>query len=368
MVRTFWKLQQVHIGLDPSRVVTMRLALPQTQVNDPGAVRQVWDRLLERVQRIPGIEGVAMASGLPPLRPINADDTDIEGYVKKPGGPDQNVSFYQGVSPDYFAMMRVPIVEGRALDGRDGAGAPDAVVINQTMARTFYGNESPIGRRIRRGGSDRWRTIVGIAADVKNAGVDKATGTEVYFPYAQADGVRTMYLLVKTPGDPRSIVGAVRAQILEVDPTLPVAQVRTMSEVIDAATMRPRFLSALLSLFSFVAVGLAAVGIYGVMAYTVAQRTQEFGIRMAIGAATSDVFWLVLSQGMKIGMIGVAFGAVGAFALSRLLRQLLFGIESVDVATFAVTALLLSAVILAACAVPARRATSVDPNVALRYE
>jgi ABC-type antimicrobial peptide transport system permease subunit len=177
-----------------------------------------------------------------------------------------------------------------------------------------------------------------------------------------------MYLLVKTPGDPRSIVGAVRAQILEVDPTLPVAQVRTMSEVIDAATMRPRFLSALLSLFSFVAVGLAAVGIYGVMAYTVAQRTQEFGIRMAIGAATSDVFWLVLSQGMKIGMIGVAFGAVGAFALSRLLRQLLFGIESVDVATFAVTALLLSAVILAACAVPARRATSVDPNVALRYE
>ena len=190
MVRTFWKLQQVNIGLDPSRIMTMRLALPPTQVREPAAVRQLWDRLLERVRMIPGVEAVSLATGLPPMRPLNADDTDIEGYVKKPGGPDQNVSFYQGVSPGYFEMMRVPIIEGRALEARDGTGAPDAVVINRTMARTFYGNESAIGRRIRRGRNDRWRTIVGIAADVKNAGVDKATGTEVYFPYAQADGVR----------------------------------------------------------------------------------------------------------------------------------------------------------------------------------
>lgn len=368
MVRTFWKLQQVNIGLDPNRVITMRLALPQTQVKEPAAVRQLWDRLLERVRVIPGVEAVSLATGLPPTRPLNADDTDIEGYVKKPGGPDQNVSFYQGVSPGYFEMMRVPIIEGRALDARDGTDAPGAVVINQTMARAFYGSESPIGRRIRRGGNGPWRTIVGIAADVKNAGVDKPTGTEVYFPHQQADGVRGAYLLVKTPGDPRSIVSAVRAEIFQLDSTLPVAQVRLMSDVIDAATTRPRFLTVLLSLFSFIAVGLAAVGIYGVMAYTVAQRTQEFGIRMAVGAESSDVLWLVLSQGIKIGLIGVALGAAGAFALTRMLRQLLFGVDSFDPATFLVTAVLLTVVIVAACYVPARRATRVDPMVALRYE
>jgi putative ABC transport system permease protein len=368
MIRTFWKLQQVNIGLDPNRIMTMRLAVPPTQMREPAAVRQLWDRLLERVRLVPGVEAVSLATGLPPIRPINADDTDIEGYVKKPGGPDQNVSFYQGVSAGYFEMMRVPIIDGRALDGRDGTGAPDAVVINQTMARTFYGNESALGRRIRRGGNDRWRTIVGIAADVKNAGVDKATGTEVYFPYAQADGVRGVYLLVKTSGDPRSIVGAVRSEIFQLDPTLPVAQVRPMTEVIEAATMRPRFLTALLSLFSFIAVALAAVGIYGVMAYTVAQRTQEFGIRMAIGAASFDVLWLVLSQGMNLGLLGVALGAAGAFALTRLLRQLLFGIDSFDPTTFLVTALFLIIVIVGACYIPARRATCVDPNVALRYE
>ncbi|MBI2688438.1 MAG: ABC transporter permease [Acidobacteria bacterium] len=368
MVRTFWKLQQVNIGLDPARVITMRLAMSQTQLQKPADVRQLWSRLVERVQAIPGVEAASLATGLPPLRPLNADDTDIEGYVKKPGGPDANVSFYQGVGPGYFEMMRVPIIEGRALDARDGTDAPGAVVINQTMARAFYGNESPIGRRLRRGRNDRWRTIAGVAADVKNAGVDKPTGTEVYFPYVQADGVRNIYLLVKTPGDPRSIVGTVRAQIFQLDPTLPVAQVRLMSEVIDAATTRPRFLTVLLSLFSLIALALAAVGIYGVMAYTVAQRTQEFGIRMAIGAGSSDVLWMVLSQGMTIGLIGVGFGAAGAFALTRLLRQLLFGIDSFDPATFAITALVLTVVILAACYIPARRATRVDPIVALRYE
>jgi putative ABC transport system permease protein len=368
MVRTFWKLQQVNIGLDPARILTMRLAVPQTQAPEPAAVRQLWDRLVERIRLVPGIEAVSLATGLPPIRPLNADDTDIEGYVKKPGGPDQNVSFYQGVAPGYFEMMRVPIVEGRAFDARDGTGAPEVVVINQTMARAFYGNDSPIGRRIRRGGNGPWRTIVGIAADVKNAGVDKPTGTEVYFPYTQADGVRGMYLLIKTPGDPRSVISAVRSEVFQLDPTIPVAQVRLMSDVIDAATTRPRFLTVLLSLFSFIAVALAAVGIYGVMAYTVAQRTREFGIRMAIGAGSSDVLWLVLSQGMKIGLIGIALGAAGALVLTRLLRQLLFGVDSFDPATFTVTALLLTIVIMAASYIPARRATRVDPMVALRYE
>lgn len=368
MVRTFWKLQQVNIGLDPSRVVTMRVAVPPTQMPEPAAVRQLWDRLQARVQSVPGVEAVSLASGLPPMRPLNANDTEIEGYVKKPGGPDSNISFYMGVSPGYFEMMRIPILEGRALDIRDTADANGAVVVNQTMARAFYGTDSPIGRRIRRGRNDGWRTIVGVAADVKNAGVDKLAGTEIYFPYQQADGVRGMFLLVKTTASPQAIVSAVRSQIAQVDRTLPVSQVLPMSDVIDAATTRPRFLTVLLSLFSFIAVSLAAVGIYGVMAYTVAQRTQEFGIRMAVGAESVDVLWLVLSQGMKIGLTGVALGAAGAFGLTRLLRQLLFGIDSYDPATFVVTGMLLTFVILAACYIPARRATRIDPIVALRYE
>ena len=370
MVRTFWKLQQVNIGLNPSRVVTMRVALPQAQYAQMPAVKQLWSRLLERVNALPGVESASLVAGLAPLRALNANDTQIEGYVKTEGGPDQNVDYYQGVAPEYFEMMRIPIIEGRAFDSRDGADANRVVIINQTMARTFYGSQSPIGRRVRED-SDKvpWRTIIGVAADVKNGGIDKPTGTELYFPYTQADGgIRTMYLAVKTVGDPQQIVSAVRAQVNALDPSLPVAQIRLMEDVISAANARPRFLTVLLSVFSFIALGLAAVGIYGVMAFMVARRTQEFGIRMAIGAGPRDVLNLVLGQGAKIGLVGVAVGALGALVLTRFVRQLLFGVESFDPLTFVVTALVLTVVVLAACYVPARRATRVDPMVALRYE
>lgn len=370
MVRTFWKLQQVHIGLDPTRIVTMRLSLPQGQYAEAPAVRQLWTRLLERVRTTPGVESASTVSGLPPLRPINANDIKVEGYVKSPGGPDENVDYFQVVAPGYFEMMHIPVMEGRAFDGRDGADSPPVVVINRTMAQAFYGNQSPIGRRIRSGGNnDPMRTIVGVVADVKNGGIDKPTGTELYFPYTQADnGARSLHLAVKTVGDPQQIVSSVRRQVNELDPALPIAQVRLMEDVISAANARPRFLTVLLSTFSFVALALAAVGIYGVMSFMVARRTQEFGIRMAIGAGPSDVLNLVLGQGMKIGLIGVALGALGAFVLTGLIRQLLFGVESFDPLTFGATALLLTLVVLAACYIPARRATRVDPMVALRYE
>ncbi|MEX2261665.1 MAG: ABC transporter permease [Bryobacteraceae bacterium] len=370
MVRTFWKLQQVNIGLDPSRVITMRLALPMAQYTQWTAVRQLWARLLEGVTAIPGVESASLVSGLAPVRQLNANDTEIEGYVKSPGGPDENVDYYQYVSPGYFEMLRIPIVEGRAFDARDGYGANKAAIINRTLARTFYGNQSPIGRRIRESSSTApWRTIVGVAADVKNGGIDKPTRTELYFPYSQVDGgIRSMYLAIRAVGDPRRIVSAVRAQTVGLDPSLPIAQVRLMEDVIAAANVQPRFLTLLLSLFSVIALALAAVGIYGVMAFVVARRTQEFGIRMAIGAGHADILNLVLGQGMRIGLIGVALGALGAFALTRFIRQLLFGIESFDPLTFGATAALLMAVVLAASYIPARRATRVDPVVALRYE
>ncbi|HZQ54336.1 MAG TPA: ABC transporter permease [Bryobacteraceae bacterium] len=369
MVRTFWKLQQVNIGLDPARVITMRLALPQAQYTQLPAVKQLWTRLLERVNALPGVQSAAVLSGLPPLRPLNANDIQIEGYVKKPGGPDQNVDYDQAVSPGYFEMLHIPMVEGRAFDARDGASSNDVAIINLTMARAFYGNQSPIGRRIREDRDTPWCTIVGVAADVKNGGIDKPTGTEIYFPYSQVNGgIRALYIAVKTSGDPQRIVSAVRRRVAELDPSLPIAQVRLMEDVIAAANARPRFLTVLLALFSFVAVSLAAVGIYGVMAFLVAQRTREFGIRMAIGAEPADVLALVLAQGMRMGLTGVAFGAFGAFILTRFIRQLLFAVQSFDPLTFLSTAAILTLVIAAACYIPARRATRVDPMIALRYE
>jgi len=370
MVRTFWKLQQVNIGLDPSRVVTMRLSLPQGQYAQIPAVKQLWSRLLERVTAIPGVQSAAVVSGLAPLRPLNANDIQIEGYVKKPGGPDQNVDYDQAVSPGYFEMLRIPMLEGRTFDSRDGANGNKVAIINLTMARTFYGTQSPIGRRIREGsGTDPWFTIVGVAGDVKNGGIDKPTGTEIYFPYSQVGGgIRSLFLAIKTSGDPQRILPTARRQVADLDPSLPIAQVRLMEDVIAAANARPRFLTVLLSLFSFIALGLAAVGIYGVMAFLVAQRTREFGIRMAIGAVPGDVLGLVLAQGLRMGLTGVAVGALGAVVLTRFMRQLLFAVQSFDPLTFVATAVLLTLVIVAACYLPARRATRVDPMVALRYE
>jgi putative ABC transport system permease protein len=300
---------------------------------------------------------------------LNADDIQVEGYVKKPDGPDQNVDYDQATSPGYFELLHIPMIEGRAFDARDGANANRVAIINLTMARAFYGNQSPIGRRIREDRDMPWHTIVGVAADVKNGGIDKPTGTELYFPYSQINGgIRTLYLVVKTSGDPQRIVSAVRRQVAELDPSLPIAQVRLMEDVIAAANARPRFLTVLLTLFSFVALSLAAVGIYGVMAFLVAQRTREFGIRMAIGAVPADVLGLVLAYGMRLGLAGVALGAFGAFVLTRFIRQLLFAVQSFDPLTFLTTAAVLTLVILAACYIPARRATRVDPMIALRYE
>ena len=370
MVRTFWNLQAVNIGLDPSRVVTMRLTLPEKQYARPSDVRQLWSGLLDRVKGIPGVQSASIASGLAPMRPLNANDMQIEGYVKKAGGPDQNVDFDQLVAPGYFEMFHIPLIEGRGFDERDGADSNKVVVVNATFARTFYGSESPLGRRIREDSADApWRTIVGVAADVKNGGIDKPTGTELYLPFTQSDeGARSVYLLVKAARDGAQIVPAIRRQVAELDSSLPIAQVRLMDDVIASANARPRFLTVLLSMFSFVALTLASVGIYGVMSFMVARRTQEFGIRMAIGAGPENVLRLVLAQGLQIGFIGVAFGLGGAFVLTRFIRQLLFGVPAFDPVTFAATAAMLMVVIACACYFPARRATKVDPMVALRYE
>ena len=370
MIRAFWKLQEVHSGIQPDRLLTMRVALPQPVYPDNARLRQFWTRVQERLAVLPGVESATAMSGLPPIRQINANDTQIEGWVQRPGGPIQNIDYWQITGRRYFETMGIRLIEGRYFDDRDGDGAPLTVIVNQTTARAYWPGQSAVGHRVKPGFQGEWRTVVGVVDDVKNAGLDKPTGTELYIPTLQSAGfgLRAGSVVIRTKGDPAAIVGAARGVIRDIDASLPVSAIRTMDDVMSVAQARPRFLTLLLTLFAGVALVLAAVGIYGVISYSVAQRTSEFGIRMAIGAGPRDVLRMVLSQGLTLGGIGVLIGIAGALALTRLIRGLLFGISSFDPLTFIVMAALLIAVTLAACWAPAWRATRVDPTVALRYE
>jgi predicted permease len=371
MLRAFWKLQEVHTGLRAADVLTMRVSLPGGTYTDNARITDLWTRFESRLTNLPGVQSAALVSGLAPLRPPNMNDTDIEGFVIKEGGPIQNVDFYQSVSKDYFATMRISLIDGRTFESRDVQDAPEVAIVNKTMAATFWPNQNALGRRVRPGGNKTWCTIIGIVDDVKNAGLDRPAGTEIYLPYRQpsGQGYTDMYVVMRAQGgDPRMLTSAVREQLGEIDPALPVADVRLMEDVLSRAQARPRFLTLLLSLFSFVALAIATVGIYGVVSYSVARRTKEFGLRMVLGAQGRDVLGLVMKQGAGMVAIGIVAGLVIAFALTRLMASLLFGVTATDLPTFAGVTVLLFAVALAACYLPARRATRVDPIQTLRYE
>ena len=372
MLRAFWNLQQVNIGLETSRLLTINLALPSASYSTHERGEQFWKAIGDRVAALPGVASSSFMTGLPPVRPVNANDTGIEGFVPRPDGPIQNIDYYQTVGDRFFETMRIPLLEGRFFDARDGANAPLTLVVNQTLARTFWPGESAIGHRMKPqfGPKNEWRTVVGVVADVKNAGVDKPTGTEMYLPYRQDPRLAagSGYLVLKTTADPVSLINSVRREVAQLDASLPLSKIRTMDEVISAANSRPRFLTMLLSLFAVVALMLAAVGLYGVISYTVAQRTHEFGIRMALGAGQGEVLGLVMKRGLTLALAGITLGAAGAFALAVLLRGLVFGIGGFEPLTFAAMAALLATITILACYFPARRATKVDPMIALRYE
>ncbi len=370
MIRAFWKLQEVHSGIQPDRLLSMRIALVSPIYRPGTQVQQFWTSVQQRMAALPGVESATFMSGLPPMRQIMANDTQIEGWVKREGGPIQNMDYWQFTGPRFFETMGIRLIEGRYLDQRDGDGAPLAVVMNQTTARAYWPGQSAIGHRVKPGFQGDWRTVVGVVEDVKNAGLDKPTATELYIPAAQAVGfgIRNGYAVLRTKGDPAQMSGPARRVIHDIDSSLPVFSLLTMDDVLSTAQARPRFLTLLLTVFAGVALVLAAVGIYGVISYSVAQRTNEFGIRIAMGAAPRDVLGMVLGQGLMLGAIGVLLGAAGALALTKRIQGLLFGISSFDPLTFVVMAVALIAVALAACWVPARRATRVDPMVALRYE
>jgi putative ABC transport system permease protein len=371
MVKAFWRLQQVNAGINPENILTLRLSLPGTAYRDSTSVASFYERLVSQAGALPGVISAAVASGLPPERPINANDTQIENFVPRPGGPIQNIDYWNSVTPRYFETTGAKLVEGRFLRDSDNSMAVNpVVVVNLTLARTFWPNESAIGHRLRPFSSNPdnpWMTVVGVVADIKNAGIDRPSGTELYFPFVRQTR-NASYLLLRTRNDPLALVGAVRNEIRLLDRSLPISNLRTMDEVMSTSRARPRFLTLLLTLFSSVALLLAALGIYGVISYSVEQRTNEIGIRMALGAQSADVLKLVTRTGVQLAVAGTLIGAAGAFALTRTLSGLLFGVSEMDPGTFAAMAAVLVAVTLLACYIPARRASKVDPLIALRYE
>jgi putative ABC transport system permease protein len=333
-------------------------------------INSFWSRLEDRMRNLPGVRSAAIVSGLPPLRPPNMNDTHIEGFVRREGGPIENIDYYQVVSKDYFQTMGIRLMDGRLFDARDTSSSPDVIIINQTLARTFYGNESPIGRRIQPNMNGAMCTVIGVVEDVKNAGIDRPAGTELYLPYTQkhGNGNNDAFVVLRSNGDASSLASAVRQEVQAIDPTIPVSHVRLMEDVLSSAQSRPRFLTLLLSLFSGIALVIATVGIYGVISYSVARRSKEFGLRMALGARPTNILGLVLKQGVLLTGIGVVVGLIAALILTRLMASLLFGVSSTDPITYLGVSALLAAVAIIATYIPARRATLVDPIKILRYE
>jgi putative ABC transport system permease protein len=365
-------LQQVNTGFDPAGVVSFSLNLPRVKYK-PAEALQFVNALEQKLSTTPGVTAVSIASGLPPLRRINANDTEIEGYQQTPDSPAQNVDYWNVVGNDYFKAMKIRSLEGRTFESQDdNPNAMPVVVVNQALAKRFW-TGSPVGRRVNPGFSNPkvWFTIVGVVEDTKNAGMDKPAGPELYF---EAPQIAKQFLggnvnfVVRAANDSTPLESSIRNVVHELDSSLPVYNLRSMNEVVSKSMVQPRFLALLLATFSGIALFLAAIGIYGVMAYSVAQRTQEIGVRMALGARPLHVLRLVLGQSLGMLLIGIVIGLAGAFALTRLMRTLLFEITATDPLTYVTVIGLLTVVALLACYIPARRAAKVDPLIALRYE
>jgi predicted permease len=373
LLRSFWNLMKVDAGFNRSRLVTFGLVLPAATYQSPQSVVDFFRRVTSDLAAVPGVQSAAAMQGLPPLRQVNANDTDFDGYTAPPEGPFENVDYYQNVTPTYLTTMGIPLVEGRDFALSDvSSGA--VVLVNETLARTFFPKQSVIGRRVRPGfGQQPWFTIVGVVRDVKQGGVAQKTGTELYFLVDQGPRVvnnapRNMNVVVRSTLPIESLSADIRRLVRSMDPTLPIVRLRTMEEVFAETVSRPRFLAQLLGIFAGLALALAAIGTYGILSYSVTERRREIGIHMALGATRAEVLRMILGQGMRVSLVGLAAGVAASVTLTRLLQTQLFNVRPSDPATMAAVVGFIALVALVACYIPASRATRVDPMVVLRDE
>lgn len=367
MIRSFSRLQQVDPGFKADNVLTMELSLPQSRFNESEQQAAIFFReVVGRIGTLPGVEAVGATWILPMSGSGAGTGFEIEGYTPAPN--ERTNTAFSSISPRYFETMSIPVVRGRAFTETDTAEAQGVAIINDAFARRYFASEDPIGRRIRpRGDENDWLTIIGVVGSVRQIGLAEEPRAEMFLSYLQSP-VPFMNVVIRTNADPMNLIAAVRREVWAVNPNQPVANVSTMNELVANSVARTRFNTLLLQLFAAVALALAIVGLYGVMAYSVAQRTHEIGLRMALGAQGRDVLKMVVKQGMILVLIGIAIGLAAAFALTRLMATLLYGVSATDPVTFIGIALLLIAAAFVACYIPARRATKIDPMVALRYE
>ena len=376
LLRSFAQLQRTESGLaQPEQVLTARVSLPAERYANPAAVADFYERTAERLNALRGVRAAGAISHLPIAQWGTSGDIQIVGRDPFPPGQAPLVEF-RAVAGDYFATAGVPLIAGRDLDARDGAGAPGAVLINRTLARHVWNSEhEALGAQIK--GGDEPVTVVGVVADVRQAGLDRPSRPEMYYSVAQAPNngqpggnlAQSGNLVVRASAEnPNALIESMRAAVREIDPTLPLFQIQTLNTVISESVADRRLNGVLLGTFAAIALGLAALGLYGVMAYSVTQRTRELGIRVALGAQRGDVSRLVIGGGMKLAAIGCAIGLLAALGLTRLLESLLYGVAPTDPLTFGAVVLLLGIVALLANYIPARRAVRVDPMVALRHE
>ena len=367
LLQSFLKLQSVPPGFNPARVLTFELGLPKARFEEQLARASLVEQLCERLQALPGVEAAGATNNLPMSGGLNLG-FEIEGRPPLRPGQFQTAEV-ASVTPDYLKAMQITMLAGRPFDRRDTRDAAPVCLINEELARRHFANENPIGKRLVRmlNPNTSWE-IVGVYQGIRHHGLAEQARPGIFVSYAQRPVGFTVSLALRTTGDPLSLVGAASGAVREVDKDLPVTKLRTMESVVSSSIAQPRFRSLLLGLFGALAVALAAVGVYGVISYSVTQRTHEFGIRMALGAQTGDVLRLVAREGMLLVACGIGLGVVGALGLTRVIATLLFGVKPTDLMTFAAVVVALGGIGLLACVIPARRATKVDPIEALRRE
>jgi putative ABC transport system permease protein len=366
LIKSFAQLLKVDTGFVSDNLLTANVGF--IDYKDPARRAAVAREVLDRIKALPGVQSVGGGTGLPPITPQRGTRFSIQGLSNDDA--EQRSAYFLAVSPDYFEALGTPVSAGRPFNDRDQAETAKVVIINRSLARRLFPNESAVGKRlqlINPEQSDEWREIVGVVNDVRYSGLDDPSDASIYTPFSQTPGLWN-YLMIRTTVPAQSIVQSVRQTVVSISTNLEPANFQTMDQLVSQSVAQPRFYALLLTAFALLALILAIVGIYGVVSYSVTQRTHEIGIRMALGAARSDVIRMVLGHGVMLALAGTLLGLIGAYAVTRLMSNLLFGVSSADPMTFALTAAAMMILAPAACFLPARRATRVDPIVALRYE